>query len=507
MLIEINKKSNIYDEINSQLYDNIRNNFSIIYNFIPVKICENYYILTSSVDLEGYLMDYRSHIKIKLFINDNIGKEIYLNNIISFTENNYDINKLHEYDCFIDSICSLILIKYKSDELEYIDIDDNINDNINDFKNNIYSNEKILLNYYWTNNDFKQNLFSNETEINFIWDQKYCNLPSIPYIIDLMKNNNYTDLPIVGSSVYKNDKFIGIVSYSSFDEIVITPLISIKKLCGYMKNNIIYCLGIDTMKISLNLNYSNKEYENGLIIYNNFYDKLLRKKKTNNKNINLNNNNCTFSNNEMYFRQKNIICSIDNYLINQDGNIILNNTENITIPFKSYLWLFKTNNDVLKLEYIPYHNYDINMTYSNDFLSLDNMTINRKKIKKKNLTIKKEEVILNENYYYNNISSITINELKYIKWKNIKILELNEKILYGLKQFVITNINLYSTVFEKILNNICNFYGKKILLILYQNSENINEIKLINKINKFDELINNYKSHDELKKFIKSQIK
>ena len=98
MLIEFIKKDNFYDNLEFDLFGN-KLSKSIIYNFIPVKILEEYYILTCLKNLEGYLLDYKENINVKLYINDTV-KFLKLNSIISFTEKNY--NSSLKYDCYID---------------------------------------------------------------------------------------------------------------------------------------------------------------------------------------------------------------------------------------------------------------------------------------------------------------------------------------------------------------------------------------------------------------------
>ena len=109
MLIEFIKKPNFYDDIETRLYGTEYND-KIIYNFIPVKILNEYYILTSLKNLEGYLMDYRENIEVNLYLN-NENYIININSVISFQEIKYDPSK--QYDCYIDSICNLLLIRFK----------------------------------------------------------------------------------------------------------------------------------------------------------------------------------------------------------------------------------------------------------------------------------------------------------------------------------------------------------------------------------------------------------
>ena len=124
MLIEFEIKNNIYDEFNEKLYK-INKNKVVIYNFIPVKMNNRFFILTCLENLEGFMMDYRNF-NAKIYFENKI-QIIYINNVVSFTEKNYNSNQL--YDCYIDSICNILLIEFISDELDYINIDDNIDIN------------------------------------------------------------------------------------------------------------------------------------------------------------------------------------------------------------------------------------------------------------------------------------------------------------------------------------------------------------------------------------------
>ena len=147
MLIEFIKKDNFYDYLEYELLGN-KTSKSIIYNFIPVKILGEYYILTCLKNLEGYLLDYKENINVKLYINDTV-QFLKLNSIISFTEKNY--NSSLKYDCYIDSITNLILIRFKYDDFNYIEIDNYLNPETDILKNQ----EDILLTYYWMTNQLK----------------------------------------------------------------------------------------------------------------------------------------------------------------------------------------------------------------------------------------------------------------------------------------------------------------------------------------------------------------
>jgi hypothetical protein len=641
MLIEFTKKKNFYDELEYKLYNNKKNQ-TIIYNFIPIKILQKNFILTSSKDLEGYLLDYKNNINVKLYIKNNENKDkdkdededieiidLCLNNVISFEKNIcYDENIVDGNNCFIDPICNLLLIQFNSSKLNYIEIDNNLNYN-DDLR---YNSEKVKLNYCWNNENLEQITYNKITDISNVWENKYVNLPSIPYIIDTIDINSDNSLiPNTGSAVYEHNKFIGMVSYVNTYEIVITPLICIKKLSKYLYGDNLLFLGLDLcpIKLDFKLGLNKLEYENGLLIFNNFYDNILTKKnnllkkvkkiyKNNEENYDelnnkylkesdnkdqkelnnkyleesdnkdqkelnnkyleesdnkdqkelnnkyleesdieinnkyledykkLKNNNFLLdifkkkdckkkrldeldeldeielleqekinnellklnknldiiintSDNDRYLKKGNIICSIDDFKINNNGELIIDNNENNfkTIPFKSYIWLFKSsiyNNLNIKVILRSNYKFDLSKILNNKIFMINDSHI------KKQIILNDTNIILNKQY--NSISTIGFSELKYITYNKIKLIEINEKIIEILKKIVIINPSKYSNVFEKIFNRRYTHQYKKILLILnFKNNKPI--IKIIsNNINNFDDLLNKYRTKKELKNFL-----
>ena len=122
MLIEFIKKDNFYDNLEYNFFEN-KTSKSIIYNFIPVKILGEYYILTCLKNLEGYLLDYKENINVKLYINNSL-KFLKLNSVISFTEKNYNsflkqISKRYASYCMI-FLFQLINIRFKLIIIYYI---------------------------------------------------------------------------------------------------------------------------------------------------------------------------------------------------------------------------------------------------------------------------------------------------------------------------------------------------------------------------------------------------
>ena len=585
MIIEFNIKNNFYDDLENQFYGSNPNS-CVMYNFIPVKILEEYYILTSLKNLECYLLEYKENITVKLYIG-NIVTFLKINSVISFTEKNY--NPSEKYDCYIDSISNLILIKFKYEDLNYIKIDNNMNPEIDLFTNQ----QDILLTYIWTDNNLKNNKITRKSKLRFVWENKYINLPEIPYILDIPNINKKLN-PLSGSGVFNTYGFMGMVSYINESEIIITPLITIKKLAKYLEGEIILFLGLDLYPVHFDfkseLNKINFDY--GLLIGNNFYDiykKINKSKKKliyNNQNSD-NNINDTIGNNDMYINileknnnefdkkqiiseekqiileekqiileekqiileekqiisekkdelynyktndeininsdefydintrnstieklildrenkkclsKKNILCLVDNYKINSLGQIII--SDNKTIPFKSYLWLFKSiDNNNLNLSVIPNYVYNINLIELNN----GKILLTDSYLKKKILII---ETIIYLDSNYDSISSFNSSEIKYIKYKNNIICELNEKILFILKKIIMFKPYLYQKVFSRIFSNRFNHNDSKILIGINFDNE-LPKLTIVNNYKNFNSIIKKYRTSKELKRFVMSNI-
>ena len=573
MIIEFNIKNNFYDDLENQFYGS-NTNSCVMYNFIPVKILEEYYILTSLKNLECYLLEYKENITVKLYIG-NIVSFLKINSVISFTEKNY--NPSEKYDCYIDSISNLILIKFKYDDLNYIEIDNKMNPEDDLFKNQ----QDILLTYIWTGNNLINNKITRKSKLRFVWENKYINLPEIPYILDIPNINKKLN-PHTGSGVFNTDGFMGMVSYINESEIIITPLVTIKKLAKYLEGEILLFLGLDLYPVHFDfkseLNKINFNY--GLLIGNNFYDiykKINKSKKKlimNNINSDINNINSDNNindticdddmnlnifeknNNELIIKKeiisdekkviitmendellnyisndeininsddfndlnsinsnieklildredkkclskKNILCLVDNYKINSLGQIII--SDNKTIPFKSYLWLFKSiDNNNLNLSVIPNYVYNINLLELNNGKILLTDSYLKKKI-----SIIETKIYLDSNY--DSISSFNSSEIKYIKYKKNIICELNEKILFILKKIIVFKPYLYQKVFSKIFSNRFNHNDEKIIIGINFDYD-FPKLTIVNNCKNFNSIIKKYRTSKELKRFIISNI-
>lgn len=568
MIIEFNKKQNFYDDLENDLYGTIFEK-TICYNFIPVEIFGVKYILTSSYDLNGYLTEYNNNIPLNIYIQDTDNNILCikhkLTNVVNFA--NF-INKIFENeiepDCFIDSICDLLLIKFVSSKLNYI----KIHNNLSCFVDLRQQCEKIKLTYSWSYveaNNIKQKILTKITQVINIWSDKYINLPPIPYIIDISKKKE--NLPLTGSAVYDSkSNLIGMISFIDGDEIKIIPLICIRKICDYLNGDGLRYMYIDTypMKLDFKSGLNNINYNKGLLIRNNYYDNLIKNKNKIEKKIkNLQSNLCSENNdfienekkyiahklNLMCFYEEksnldieikdneqnlkkyltldnlmkqfhmvniddnyrglkrgNILCSIDNYKIDSNGNMIIlesndDTNKTIIIPLKSYIWLFKNKtNNMINFKLISSNDYRgdlIKMLEETDEPILTDSFV------KKQINLTEINIATNNDYLSNAI--IDYGKIKYISYKSIKLIELDEKILNIFKCLLIDNQEQYSQIIELIFSEDKKFTlndNKKILITLNMIGR-VPEIKIMsNKIKNFDDFLNKYRTKREQKNFL-----
>lgn len=487
MLIEFNKLINFYDKLNNTILNN-----RIIYNFIPIKYYNDYFILTCLKNLEGYLIEYKNKIPINIYI-ENEKISLTLNSVIYF--NNHNLNLLNKYDCYIDSHTNLLLIRFYHKKLQYININSDI-----DMRKEIFENTNIFnkINYTWTDENLNIINYKHNTKLRFTWDSKFINLPPIPYLIDSIHDEI---LPYTGSGIFNDKQLVGMISYITNYEIFITPLISIKRFLKYLEGEFILYLNIDTVPVYFdNKNNSNLiNYDYGLIIENNYYNLLIKK---NNCKISDNNESIKyiFSSPEehkqiKYLCKKNIICSIDNFVIDIDGNLILDN--NNYIPIKSYFWLFKS----IKNNYL-----DLNII-TNLKKNLNKIDINTECIKLDDKKLLKKIIItnikININTYFNKLSKYKINELCFIKFKNMYIFELNERILFELKSLIISSDD-YNYIIELLFKNKYVFNNDKIIMGIIFLKKSKPFITINNKHKSINQIINKYKNNKEINNFIKS---
>lgn len=544
MIIEFSKKNNFYDDLRNKLYD-VEFKEKIYYNFIPIKIHGVNYLLTSSKNLEGYFMDYNKNVKVKLYIkntNDDIECiKFKLSNIVVFGQdfNQHSNNNVEQPDCYIDLHCDLLLIKFNSSKLDFIIIHDNLN-----YEKDLRHLEEIIdLKYIWMNKNFEIKNKNNIGKIINVWNDKYINLPPIPLMINIENTELESELtkPITGSPVFdKNDNFLGMVTYVNPEQITITPLISIKKMCDNLFDYKMLYLPVDLEPIKINLKsgLNNINYTNGLLVTNDYYDNLLSYEKKINREIKKikNENNIDDCSINIYnipdelkilyekkkslqitkdflnLRKGTIICSIDNHEINTQGNVIIYDNENLLseekkykiIPFKSYIWIFKNSrNNQINLRNISPKNYvgDLINSQNNELIINDSCI-------KKQVNIFESLIILNMTY--NDVSLFSLDKIKYVTYNTktnfIKLIELNEKTLEIMKHFFAKNNRKYTDIIHYIFNYKYSYNGKKTLLILNFNERKLPTINIISSnINNYNDLLEKYKTNEELKSFLISQ--
>lgn len=565
MIIEFNKRSNFYDDLKKKLYNNEFEEI-VRYNFIPIKIHGEKYILTSSKNLEGYLMDYNKDVKVKLYIKDNHSDNnnniecisLQLTNIVVFGAHQSNINeKQTRPDCYIDLMCDLLIIKFNSSKLNYI----KINNNLNCDEDIRYNEEIINLKYDWMDGNFEVKSMIKRCKIINMWNDKYINLPPIPLMLNV-ENNECK--PFTGSGVFDDcNNLLGMVAYFDTDEIMIIPLISIKKICDNLFDYKILYLGIDLVPIKYNFKsgLNNINYTNGLLITNNYYDNLLNDKKKNRRKIQKNKNNMIDDNDSLNtknlakelklllvdekkqdltqnyndklsdynlelknlikktntilitdeftnLKKGNIICSIDDYKINSCGNIIIG--ESKTIPFKSYIWLFKNSiNNTINLKNISPKNYRCDLINSQD--ENEELFIDDSSIKKQVNVI---EILIPIKSEYDTISVFGLSQLKYMTYNfnsnsnsnstSIQLVEVNEKMLEIIKQFLISNQRTYYDIINYIFSKKYTSVNNKILLIFNFNERRLPIIKIVSNgiATNYDYILDKYKSNKELKDFL-----
>jgi hypothetical protein len=204
-------------------------------------------------------------------------------------------------------------------------------------------------------------------------------------------------------------------------------------------------------------------------------------------------------------KKGNIICTIDNYKINSDGLLIINDKNNIyakikTIPLKSYIWFFKnSSNNILVFENILPNNYRGNLAklaFENNEIFINDSHI------KKQINLSKSNITLNSHYEL--ISSFGYEKLKYISCGSIKLMELNEGIIQIISPLFSNDMLKYGRIIDKIRDNKYTNNGKKMLLIINtKKTDNLMKIVSDN-IKNFDDLLNKYKTKKEQKKFLSS---
>jgi len=467
-------KHEIYDKLNKLINNNYKinntKNGNIIINGSPIIYKNEYWIVFNKIDLEISSLDltmknYYDDIKykIKYVIDENINGTIIINKICSLHEFN-STNNLEEINCLYDEHLNIIFIKFYNDNIEYI--------NINNLMENIIINNKPNINFdYLINSDLlitwtdysleTKKIISTDNKI--IYDDNFINLPPILYLssnilqIKELNDSRKLDYPCSGASVFNMDGlFIGIVSHQNENEIIILPVNLIKHSLNYIEKSIIYKFNFELTPINI----------------------LLR---NNDDNIKI----CGFYKKNTNQFTKNIIISIDNYSIISENELLINNQK---IPINTYLWLLKEK-PFVKIQSIQISNLE-NLIINNDN---DTIIINNYR---DNLRYYNSNIKLSDNIV------LSVSKLNYIKYNNLLLVELNEKIMQILK-ILITDTDIYDYFYDSVIKNL---YLKKKIIILIDDKLNIKIIKKIKNrtIYNIETVIKYFKNKTKLKKYILS---
>jgi hypothetical protein len=428
----------IYDEIRSninQIYGIDMNcTDDIIMNAIPIKYNNNYWIVSSlaSLEISSLELDKQSY-EVKYIINDEIKGNIPINNVCSLhdTENRKNDKTI---DCLYDEHLNIMFIKFQDIRIEYFDITDYEFDWFDNFEN-------CNMNFTWLNNLLvKKTIISPHNKI--VFEDKFINLPSIPYVVSETKLINelvdkpMIDYPCTGATVLNElGQLMGIVSYVGKNNIVSIPVNLIKKSLGYLNFIPIYNMNVNLTPIKIN-------YKNELDANTTEYGLYFKKKEANS-----------------------IIMSIDNYSICPNGDLLIR--EN-TVPLSAYLWLFK-NDNIVKIKGISLN-------------TLKNIRINKEEEDLYYVELTRIENI-KFNYYKikllsNTETALSISKLNYIEYNKKYLIEINEKIMQILK-ILFQTTNNYDNLYDYINENKC---SNKRIVISINSRMNIKIIKKIKNI-------------------------
>lgn len=454
-----NSINTLYEDIENKIY-NTESKIKyqiILHNLTPIKYKNKKFLVTSFNGLEHLFLEKDKKIIIKYFIDkDNYGDIIlkkYLN-LLDIKEKGYEFLSLYDsyYDSYYDEHTNLLFIKFQDICIKYFDIEDI---NIERLLYNNLINENIYIKFI--DHTINSKVINDKISSNYKFNNKYFSLPPVPYLsIDTDKQ------PFKGSQIVdENNNLIGIVNNLINNKIIITPLLNIVRSLKYFEGNIIKALFFDYKVIKTqisNLDISKIKNDNVLLITNfSGYKNDKKYKKSVYGKI---------------FQINNIIYSINDNYFDNEGNIVLNG---LNIPIYTYLWLL-----ILKkadIKYIPNSKLNnVNFEEENVILNDSNFT---------NLCLKTKELNLIK---LDKINTIRISKLNYLNTDNIYIIELNEKILSIIKNYMIQNKQFHS-VLDKIYDNRYSDKSKNILLYLR-----------IKKNKHVIEIINEYKSIHSLEK-------
>jgi len=491
MYIKIVKNLDLkFHSIKKNLYD-IRDNREVISKFVPIKYHDMYYLIAPLNSLEGLFLEKNNHIIEVFIIYNNEKKKLKLKNRVCIYNEDYNNDIL--YDCYFDIYQNLLLInvcKQKLNNLDFINLEDY---DILEYFSFDYNNLNLKVN---TN---KLNIFEKiNIENKYYWDDKFILLPEVPYIKFQTENGLIlSGSEIIGSKIENSsvERLFGITYKCEFDEdtkkyeYLVIPIFGILKSLKIILGQKYLLLGIDLQVQVINSINDDKVFY-CLVNDETFYN-IYETKDYAGNNIKIT---------TKIFDKNTIIYKIDNYKIDKNGHLDMNGKK---IPIKSYIWYFKEldNDNYYNLKY---HKLKIN-TLGSKFIEI------------------KTKIYNNKNF------SINLSDFNYINYKNKLVFELNESILYLIRDYLFEN-DTYRFLIDFIIKN--KYKNNKIILgieivsdtinyinnlLKEENNNNNFEIKIINnsiqiqpkiflikKYNSIQEILNNFKEKKKLLVLIES---
>ena len=380
-------------------------------------------LVTSLNGLEHLFLEKDKEIKIKYFIDKNNYGDIILKKYLNLL----DIKKFSEdyflqYDSYYDEHTNLLFIKFQDICIKYFDVEDV---NIERLIYNKLIDENIYINFI--DHTINKKIINDKISSNYIFSNKYLSLPPIPY---LTINTNNDKFPLKGSQVVnENNNLIGIVNYFINQKIIIIPLLNIVRSLKYFEGNVIKSLFFDYKIIRAKIKnvddlVSTSTNVDGIKIRNDFHALMVTKFFGNKK-----------SRHGKVFHKNNLIYSINENHFDSEGNIEL---EGVNIPIFTYLWLKME--EKVNINFIP-NSILNNVNFEEENIILEDSNFDNIHYKTKELCLKKLDIINN----------IRISRLNYLNTNDIYIIEINEKILSIIKNYMIQNEELHP-ILDKIYN-------------------------------------------------------
>ncbi len=483
VLVEFQKCDNLYSDLYNHV-NKIENSPVEIVNGVLINYKNIRWIIGPILYTDGISIDEEKEeeINIEVYIG-NIYQSYIIKKIKFLLDINLDAKNKEErkHTLFFDSHLNLFFIEFEGNFEE--DLFYNLEeDNIEDLLNRNYKDTNI--NFRWLSiNDSEENdeIYFRQYNANgiifnnYYWNNEFKCLPPIPYLGCYITEDN--SITRNGSSVIDdNNKLIGIVSYIN-SNIVITPLVSIIRSLKYFEGKIIKIINISTIVKQIQINGS---IEYGLMIKNNYNQNLHNYyERMNNRREyeEINDNDTKIYKKYNMLSKGSIIRSVNRNKIDKDGYIRNNN---ISIPIKSYIWLLKIDNKYVDFE-----------IYNN--------------IRKKNITeiinLSKLETSFLSYKLENKNLGINIHEIKYVKYNNKYLFELNEKFIDIFQNLILND----EYVTKHLEDNRYNVKNKKILFGIDLGNESI-KIKIVQKLISIDDINQNESKHS-LRNYINNLLR